>query len=151
MSGPRQEPRPLSFPEPRLQVVPWRDEVIDRHGHDLRSSYVERFWLPVVGPSVVLFLRRMAADLEHAPDGIEIQTAEFALELGLGVKGGRHGPLWRAIERACRFGAASRNGQTLAVRLNINPLSPRQIERLPPALRLAHPRHEDAQWPDDAA
>ena len=34
-----------------LRIVPWRDEVIDRVGHDPRSAYVERFWLGILGPS----------------------------------------------------------------------------------------------------
>ena len=59
-------------------------------------------------------------------------------ELGLGMKGGKHGPFWRSIERACRFGAAQRSGQALAVRKKLPPLTSRQIERLPPHLKTAH-------------
>lgn len=34
-----------------LRIQPWPDPVVDDHGHDPRSAYVERFWLPVLGPS----------------------------------------------------------------------------------------------------
>jgi hypothetical protein len=33
-----------------LRVEAWHDPVIDELGYDPRSSYVEIFWLPVLGP-----------------------------------------------------------------------------------------------------
>lgn len=33
-----------------LAIRPWPDPVIDTLGHDPRSLYVERFWLPTLGP-----------------------------------------------------------------------------------------------------
>jgi hypothetical protein len=149
------EGRLLQFPEDRLRVVRWSDPVLDKLGHDIQSIYVERFWLPVVGPSALLLLRRLDADLKDRPadhsDDLEIRTAEVALELGLGMKGGRHGPFWRALERACRFGAGTRNGRTLALRPKLPPLTARQVERLPPTLQLAHPALADSPGPEDAA
>lgn len=41
------------FPIPTIAVEAWSDPVIDQLGHDPRSAYVERFWLPVLGPSGV--------------------------------------------------------------------------------------------------
>jgi hypothetical protein len=38
---------------PGLRVEPWPDPVIDEVGHDPRSSYVETFWLPVLGPTTI--------------------------------------------------------------------------------------------------
>jgi hypothetical protein len=32
-------------------VTPWHDPVVEAVGHDLRSPYVERFWLALLGPS----------------------------------------------------------------------------------------------------
>lgn len=34
-----------------LHVAPWPDPVLEVTGHDPRSSYVERFWLALLGPS----------------------------------------------------------------------------------------------------
>ena len=42
---------PLDPPTDRLRIVRWADPVVDVVGHDLRSTYVERFWLPVLGPT----------------------------------------------------------------------------------------------------
>ncbi len=136
----RREP---AFPEDRLVVTSWPDPVLDQLGHDPRSGYVERFWLPVLGPSCLLLLRRLAADLERQPGGYTLDTAVWARELGIGMKGGRNGPFWRAVDRTSRFGAARRNGPRLAVRRRLPPLSSRQVSRLPVTLRSAH-----AEWAD---
>ncbi len=147
--GPGAEPprprRAPTFPEDTLTVVLWPDPVLDQLGHDPRSGYVERFWLPILGPSCLLLIRRMAAELERQPDGFSIESAAWAGELGIGMKGGQHGPFWRAVERACRFGAARRNGPRLALRRRLPPLSSRQIQRLPPSLRGAHEEWVEAR------
>jgi hypothetical protein len=41
------------LPLPVLNVEPWADPVVDELGVDPRAPYVERFWLPVLGPSTV--------------------------------------------------------------------------------------------------
>jgi len=128
------------FPVDQLIVRPLLDPVLDALGHDPRSAYVEQYWLSVLGPSAILLLRRLAAGIETHPDGFELDPAQWALELGLGAKGGKHGPFWRSIDRICRFGAAQRNGELLAVRRRLPPLNKRQIERLPNHLRRAHDR-----------
>lgn len=61
------------------------------------------------------------------------------------MKGGKNGPFWRAIERGCRFGAAQRNGDLLAVRRRLPPLTSRQVERLPATLQDAHTRWAEAR------
>lgn len=129
-----------SFPVDQVLVTAWPDPVLDRLGHDPRSSYVEQYWLSILGPSCLLLLRRLAAELERNPDGFDLDTVQWASEMGIGMKGGKNGPMWRAIERGCRFGAARRNGGRLAVRRRLPPLTARQIERLP--LRLQHSHHE---------
>lgn len=133
--------REPSFPAETLRVTTLADPVLDRLGHDPRSTYVERFWLPILGPSCLLLLRRLAAELEQQPEGFTLTTAQWAREMGVGMKGGRNGPLWRAVERGCRFGAAQRNGELLAVRRRLPPLTARQIDRLPAELQDAH-----VQW-----
>ncbi len=51
-----------------VRISPWLDPVVDRRGHDPRSSYVEKFWLGTLGPPSVPFrpipLRRMVGPLE---------------------------------------------------------------------------------------
>lgn len=44
-----------------IEVVAWSDPSFELAGHDPRSQYVERFWLPILGPSTVWML----ATLHH--------------------------------------------------------------------------------------
>src|SRR3989475_13177036 len=79
-----------------LHVRPWPDPVIDAVGHDPRSTYVERFWLGVVGPSTTWLLRRMATGLEASPAGFDLRLEDTARALGLGGPR-RHSPFLRAL------------------------------------------------------
>lgn len=108
-------------------------------GHHLRSAYVEMFWLPVLGPSSIVFLRMLAAGLEHSPSGFTLDLAEAACSLGLGHRSGRNGPMMRTLDRCCSFGATRiDNGHQLVVRPTLPSLSPRQLSRLPRALQAMH-------------
>lgn len=139
----RQEP--THYPVARLLVTAWPDPVLDALGHDPRSPYVEQFWLSILGPSVLMLMRRLAARLEVDPGGFELHPDQWAAELGLGSQGGHNGPFWRTVDRTCRFGAAERNGELLAVKRRLAPLTSRQAERLPLHLRPVHERWQAAQ------
>jgi hypothetical protein len=121
-----------------LHVRPWPDPVIDAVGHDPRSTYVERFWLGVLGPSTTWLLRRMAAGLEASPAGFDLPLADTARALGLGGEG-RHSPFVRALSRCCQFELAlPESDQVLAVRRKLPPLNRRQLVRLPEAVQTEH-------------
>ncbi len=149
--APSQTRAAISFPEASLVVRPWHDPVLESAGHDPRSRYVEQYWVAILGPSATLLLRRFAAGLERYPDGFEVDPTAWALELGLGVRGGKNGPFWRSLDRACRFGAARRHGNVIAVRHKLAPLTARQIERLPPHLQRAHAAWVGASLPGSEA
>ena len=40
---------------PTLRITAWPDAVIDAVGHDPRSTYVEMFWLSILGPTRMSF------------------------------------------------------------------------------------------------
>jgi len=126
------------FPELSLHISALEDPVLDQLGFDPRSEYVERYWLSILGPSAVLFLRRIAAAFEEEPDGFDLDLVAWAQELGLGARGGKHSPMWRTLDRLCRFGLATRNGPNLAMHRQMPPLTQRQIERLPAHLQIEH-------------
>jgi hypothetical protein len=122
-----------------LAVRPWPDQVLDVNGLDPRSFYVERFWLPVLGPSVVLFLRLLATGLEQEPAGLELAMGETARALGLGAREGRNSPVVRTINRCCQFRHAFVDADgTLLVRRRLPPLSRSQVLRLPTSLQEQH-------------
>lgn len=124
-----------------LAVVPWPDPVVDPVGHDPRSVYVERFWLAVLGPSSVWFLRLAASRFDDAPDGFELELASTAQSLGLSYAGGRNSPFWRTVTRCVQFRVARDADGALGVRRRLPPLTQRQLARLPDPARDDH-----VQW-----
>ena len=121
-----------------LHIRPWPDPVIDAVGHDPRSTYVERFWLGVLGPSTTWLLRRVAAGLESSPAGFDLPLADTARALGLGSDG-KHSPFLRALRRCCQFELAQpESDAVLAVRRKLPPLNRRQLVRLPEAVQADH-------------
>jgi hypothetical protein len=124
---------------PPLLVVPWHDPVCDRLGLDPRADYVERFWLPLLGPTSTWLLRRLAVEFETRPDGFSLDAQDVARSIGIGTRGGRSGPFPRAIDRCVRFGCIQHADHgILAVRRRLPPLSSAQVQRLPRHLRASH-------------
>lgn len=138
---------PSPVPDPvTLAIVPWDDPVLEARGHDPRSEYVERFWLPILGPSTTWLLRRFARGFEEVPGGFRIDLADTSRALGLGEGTGRNSMITRSVERACQFGMAQRHGiDRLSVRTHLPPLTQRQVGRLPLALQMAHQRRIDEE------
>ncbi|HWJ62896.1 MAG TPA: hypothetical protein VNS19_13090 [Acidimicrobiales bacterium] len=133
---------PFSLPIEHLRISRWDDPVVDAVGHDPRSSYVERFWLALLGPSTTFLVRRIAAELEAHPDGFDLPLEETAHAIGLGVRGGMSGPFYRALARTGQFHITKANGPSeLAVRTKLQTLTRHQVDRLPPSLRDEH-----AEW-----
>lgn len=123
---------------PRLGVLPWHDPSVDPHGFDPRSPYVETFWLPLLGPSTTLLLRRLADAFDDAPDGFELDCVDVSREIGLGNRLTKRAPFVRTLDRSIKFGMAQLSGDVLHVRRTIPRLNPRQIAKLSARLRDLH-------------
>ena len=132
-----------------VTLIPWTDNRKDAFGHDLRSAYVEQFWLGTLGPSTTWFLRHCAAVLEDTEDAA-VSLRETACALGIGFEGGARSAMVKTVARACRFRAARAVGSTtLAVRLQLPQLSHRQLQRLPASLQQRHEEYlASRQGPD---
>lgn len=129
----------LPSPIPQaLHVAPWHDPVVDELGFDLRSHYVERFWLGVLGPSTTFLLRRVAVGFDTRPDGFDLDLADTAGALGLAARGGRNSPFARAVVRSTKFGLARLDGERYEVRRRVPPLNLGQLARLPEPVRAEH-------------
>ncbi|MEZ5171917.1 MAG: hypothetical protein R3A49_14425 [Acidimicrobiia bacterium] len=125
-----------------ITIQPWPDKVIDVIGHDPRSHYVEKFWLPTLGPTSLLLLRHLATRFDQSPEGIEIRLASTSQALGVGAREGASSPLVRSLTRLAQFDLACDDGRgTVAVRRNVPPVNRRHLKRLPADLRA-----ELAQW-----
>lgn len=142
-------PDPAPWPSPRaaadgaahLSILPWPDPFLEREGHDPRSPYAERFWLPTLGPSTYLLHRHLVGGFDRRPQGWTLDPLEVSMALGLGPTASRSAPFGKALIRLVRFRQAEvRPDSGLAVRLHVPPLSLRQVERLPAGLQAEHQR-----------
>ena len=119
-----------------VAVVAWRDPAVERNGHPVIGKYAETYWLPVLGPSALWALRRLAGWLTEQPGGFPVPLERFAAELGLGQ--GRRGPHVRTLARLMAFDMARIDGDRLAVRLAVPTMHDRLLARLPPHLANLH-------------
>ncbi len=129
-----------------LTLTPWTDPIIDTLGHDPRSEYVERFWLPTLGPTTLLLLRRLATTFDRSPDSVTLDVADLSQSLGLGAREGGSSPLFRSIDRLIQFDLAVllKPGH-YAVRRSAPPVNRRHLHRLPLSLQREHEDWVDAQ------
>ena len=121
-----------------LRIEALNDPVVEAFGHDPRSDYAETYWLPVLGPSALWTLRRVAAWLDAHPEGFPVPLAPLAGELGLGGGTLRNAPLIRTLTRLVVFDMAAIRGDVLAVRRALPPLARRHLSRLPGHLAERH-------------
>ncbi|MGH9043045.1 MAG: hypothetical protein ACRDZ3_22765 [Acidimicrobiia bacterium] len=121
-----------------IRIRPWVDEVIDALGFDARSPYCEKFWLPSLGPTALLLMRRFAICFDEHPGGTEIDLAELARSLGLGTATGPNAPIGRTLARLVQFDLAQEAGGDVAVRRWLPPINRRHVRRLPTPLQRAH-------------
>ncbi len=128
-----------------IPVMAWSDPVIDQLGHDPRATYVEEFWLGILGPSTTWLLRRVAAGFDASPEGFLLPVVDTARALGLGAPSGKQSPFIRSITRACQFRLARWEGEVLSVRRKFPPLSQGQVRRLPESLQAAHLQWQHTQ------
>lgn len=103
----------------------------------LDSLYVERFWLPVLGPSSVLLARRLYFDLSFRPPG-SVGDVDATLTYGfvdlaqsLGIK---PAVLRHTLGRLVSFSLLT-PGEPALLPLRWPPLRAGQVDRLPDALR----------------
>ena len=127
-----------SVPPSVVVVKPWRDPLVEGCGFPVSSAYVETAWLPILGPSATLALRRLGLLAMERPDGFEVDLAELAGDLGLGKAIGNSSVVVRTLRRLETFGMAHWRGEVLEVRTAVAPLPARHADRLSPAVAAMH-------------
>ncbi|MGB8858212.1 MAG: hypothetical protein WCC60_03100 [Ilumatobacteraceae bacterium] len=133
------EPLSLAPDVATVMVVPWHDPIVDAVGFDVRSNYVELFWLNVLGPTATWALRRLVTGLDRYPLGYELDLAETAGMLGLAYSSGTSNSFGRALQRCQLFGMTQAvPGGGLAVRRRVPPVATRHLSRMPTQLQVLH-------------
>jgi hypothetical protein len=124
----------------RVRVVPWLDPVVDRRGHDPRSTYVERFWLGTLGPTATWLLRRLAAGFDDYPGGYDLDLHATAQSIGLSLTRGPSSPFAKAFARCVMFGLAHVRPDGYAVRRRLPEIARRHLIRMPDEIQVEHQR-----------
>lgn len=140
-----QPPKPLDSVElAPTGVLSWEGSADIGHGavFDVRSQYVETFWLPIIGPSSTLLLRKLAGLFDMNPHGFSIEPAELSAEIGLGSKLSRRSPFMRTLQRLSVFQLAYQDGPVLYVKRQIPELSHHRLIRLPLRLQELHHQYD---------
>jgi hypothetical protein len=125
-------------------IAPWRQPLADTLGHDSRGPYVERFWLPVLGPSATWLIRTIGWGLAAQPDGYLVDLSAVARTMGVSERLGRSSTMHRALTRLCQFDLATVHDEhpsgtpMLHARSVIPWLSRRLVLTLPSFLREEH-------------
>jgi hypothetical protein len=133
-----------------LTIQPWPDPVLDTVGHDPRSRYAERFWLPTLGPTALLLLRHLATQFDLHPKGIELRVSDASRALGLGDREGSSSPIVRSLTRLESFELACSDGRgTFAVRRNLPPANRRHLRRLPADVQAEHAAWTEARLAEE--
>lgn len=140
-----------SAPEPRrnltaewiasrdpLTVVLWFDADNDVKGFDALGDYAEMFWLPIIGPTATLTLRRFCQWTDQAPSGLRVGLGSLAATLGVGKGTSHNSSVVRTLTRLVDFGLARREGDSLAVRRMVPIVPVRLAERFPAGLADRH-------------
>lgn len=114
------------------------DDEPDLVGHDLRSVYVERFWLGTLGPSSTWLLGMLAYGLGSAPTGFVMNASARRTMFG-GERFQRNSAFAKAVDPLTLFPLAlTPDAAENAVRRFVPWLTRRNLVRLPLELRHEH-------------
>jgi hypothetical protein len=127
-------PAPKASDQRLLRFEPWSQTHFDRWGSEPRSTYVERFWLPVVGPSSLVLARDIAAGFESSNGAYSVSASHQAAAIGVSES-----QLHRVLDRLVQFGLAKHvDPNTVALRTAWPVIGTGAIRQLTPPLRQQH-------------
>jgi hypothetical protein len=101
-------PPAASQPAPQQRLLclePWAQPHFDRWGSEPRSTYVERFWLPVIGPSSLVLARSITTGFESNNGSYRVDASHQATAIGVSPS-----QLRRVLDRLVVFGVAKTLG-----------------------------------------
>lgn len=123
--------------DPVMAIAWWHEAGTKEEGYPVDGAYVERFWLPVVGPSALWIARRLTTWL-----GCTIVMTELATDIGLQASIGANAPMTKSVYRLIHFGFVNRVDDLLEVRTHVGPVPLGLLKRSPHLRREA----ESQRW-----
>lgn len=106
-----------------------------------QSRYVERLWLPILGPTATVTLRLLAELVaEASPRAADVAMEDLATAVGLGAGTSQNSPFGRSLRRLARHTAIRLEEARALVRTELPPIGGRDLARLPEHLQQVHAR-----------
>lgn len=128
----------MSLPDPVTQHIAIQLETDVGGGViDVHHPYLERTYLPLIGPSATVCLRRLG-ELVSAQAAALVDLSELAVELGLPRRLARSAPMIRTLNRLIGFRLARWEACRLFVPAALPLLSRGTLERLPASAKAYH-------------
>jgi hypothetical protein len=111
-----------------ISIVAWHDPIIERRPHTFRADtdHALLYWTPVIGPTGVLIMHRLA---RYASARTDITFTIDELASSFGVAPSRIIVNLRRLEE--KFGLIVWHDNTIGVRLVLPPLSRSHLRKLP--------------------
>lgn len=128
---------------PTIEIHEWTDHTV-RESYPIESQYCKSFWLPQIGPTTYLLLNLIAKELENAPS-IQQEMNIMAAQLGIDIRLGKNGPLWRAIRRAQYRNMITIIDTKLYVKTKLPKLTTKQLNKLEAKISIKHNYWEDCK------
>lgn len=109
----------------------------------LDHRYIELVYVAVLGPSGVVLLRRAGFLFAPDPEGVTVDAAQLAQDIGVRSSSGRplgkQATLRRALDRLVRANLAEWLGpEHVGIRTSVPPLASKALRRLPDSIRELH-------------
>lgn len=120
----------------RTTLTLHRSPSVDPSAVDVRSRYVDHYWLPTIGPTAVCLGRILVRMVSRSGDAVRIQRDELCSLLGVDDEQ----RLDDALDRLAEVGIATagrRSGELLVMR-GFPLLTDAQVDALPEPLAAAH-------------
>ncbi len=136
-----------------ITVSQWEDtqDRRSRNTYDSCSLYAETFWLPILGPSSIFFLRFISRQFNDTryENELTFELKEIARCIGLSEKTSQNSPILRTLSRCIDFSMAQQIGVgKIKVRKKLPILSPRHQNHLPISLQKRHREFEATLTPE---
>ncbi len=125
-----------------LKISFWQNGCDKQNAFYYRSTYIEKFWLSILGPSATWILRLLLDEIK-TNDPITVMTSNYiASQVGLSDNTSKNSPLCRSIRRLLDFRIAKQIKEGhLVISKYIPPLSTRQTLKLPSSMLELHKKY----------
>lgn len=102
------------------------------------DPYIDKFWLPILGPTATLLLHELMGKALVSPDAFTSSIRELSCIIGVGNREGSASPIAKNLKRLCDFGLISKYNDYYYVPTNIEMMGEDKLRKLSYTLQSEH-------------